>query len=124
MGIAIEAPRGGLVENICGETYPMLLRLREIERFEDKYRGVFDLWEGFFRDGKMPSSSEVRDLIALGLIGAGMKEAAADTVLQRATPEDLQDLYSIARALLGCAFMPDIGEAGRNDEKKDEPRTD
>lgn len=43
MTIAAEAPRGGVSEEIGGVTYVFVLRNREIERFEDKHRGIFDL---------------------------------------------------------------------------------
>lgn len=110
MGIAAEPKRGGVVEEIGGTTYLFLLRNREIERFEDKHRGIFDLWDGFFGDGKKPTSQEVRDLLALGLVGGGMKDAEADKVLARSTPEDLFRLYAIAQAVLGVAFMPDAAD--------------
>jgi hypothetical protein len=35
MAITATAPRGGIVEEIDGVTYTLLLRCREIERFED-----------------------------------------------------------------------------------------
>ena len=48
MTITAEAPRGGVVEYIGSTSYAFVLRNREIERFEDKHRGIFDLWDGFF----------------------------------------------------------------------------
>jgi len=110
MAITAEAQRGGIVETIGDATYSFKLRNREIERFEDKYRGIFDLWDGFFSRGTKPTSKEVRDLVALGLIGGGMKDAQADAVINDCTPEDLLRLYQIAQALLGVAFRPDVGE--------------
>ena len=41
MAITADAPRGGVVEEIDGITYTFLMRNREIERFEDKHRGIF-----------------------------------------------------------------------------------
>ncbi len=67
MSIVNEAPRGGLIETINDRQCVLLLRNGEIERFEDKHRGIFDVWAGFFEAGKKPTSTEVRDLIALGL---------------------------------------------------------
>ena len=110
MTITAEAPRGGLVEEIGGATYPFVLRNREIERFEDKHRGIFDLWDGFYRGGAKPSSVEVRDLLALALVGGGLKDAQADKLLVECGPGDLMRLYAIAQAVLGAAFMPDVGE--------------
>ena len=68
MSITAEAPRGGVVEYIGDASYTFILRNREIERFEDKHRGIFDLWDGFFGRGKKPTSTEVRDIAALGLL--------------------------------------------------------
>jgi hypothetical protein len=97
MAITAEAQRGGIVETIGDATYSFKLRNREIERFEDKYRGIFDLWDGFFSRGTKPTSKEVRDLVALGLVGGGMKDAQADAVINDCTPEDLLRLYQLLK---------------------------
>lgn len=122
MAITAEAPRGGVVEYIGDASYPFVLRNREIERFEDKHRGIFDLWDGFFGRGKKPNSTEVRDLVALGLVGGGMKDAEADKVLDRCTPADLLRLYAVAQAILGVAFMPDAADEAS--KKKTEAKAD
>lgn len=77
MAITATAPRGGIVEEIDGVTHTLMLRCREIERFEDMHRGIFDVWEGFFGRANKPTSKEVRDIIALALVGGGEKEADA-----------------------------------------------
>ena len=82
MAITADAPRGGVVEEIDGVTYTFLLRNREIERFEDKNRGIFEIWDGFFDRGKKPTSREVKDLIALALVGDGMKDPDADRLVE------------------------------------------
>lgn len=110
MTITAEAPRGGVVEYIGDTSYVFLLRNREIERFEDKHRGIFDAWDGFFGRGKKLSSKEVRDLLALALVGGGMKDSEADAVISAATPADLLRFYQIAQATIGIAFMPDAIE--------------
>ena len=110
MSIAAEAPRGGVSETIGDASYIFILRNREIERFEDKHRGIFDLWEGFFGRGTKPSSTEVRDIVALGLVGGGKKDYAADKILAECTPADLLRLFQIAQAVLGVAFMPDAAD--------------
>ena len=107
MAITATAPRGGIVEEIDGVSYTSLLRCRERERYEDIHRGIFDVWEGFFGRGKKPSSSEVRDIVALDLVGGGKSDAEADRILENATPADLFKFYQIAQAALGVAFMPD-----------------
>ena len=120
MSITAEAPRGGVVEYIGGTSYTFILRNREIERFEDKHRGIFDLWDGFFGNGKKPSSREVRDILALGLVGGGKKDHEADRIILAAQPEDLLRLYSIAQAVLGVAFMPDAMTEGEVKKKNSE----
>jgi hypothetical protein len=111
MSITAEAPRGGVVEYIGDTSYAFVLRNREIERFEDKHRGIFELWEGFFGRGTKPNSREIKDLLALGLVGGGMKDADADQIIAKGTPADLLRFFQIAQAVLGVAFMPDVAEA-------------
>lgn len=120
MTITAEAPRGGVVEYIGDTSYVFLLRNREIERFEDKHRGIFDFWEGVFGRGQKPTSTEIRNLLALALVGGGMKDAEADKVIRSATPADLMRLYQIAQAVIGVAFMPDAVE----DTAKKKPTED
>ena len=110
MAITADAPRGGVVEEIDGVTYTFLLRNREIERFEDKHRGIFEVWDGFFDRGAKPTSKEVKDLIALALVGGGMKDPEADRLVETAGPANLMRFYQIAQACLGVAFMPDVLE--------------
>lgn len=110
MTITAEAPRGGVAEYLGDTSYTFKLRNREIERFEDKHRGIFDLWEGFFERGKKPTSKEIRDILALGLVGGGMKDHEADEVIAKAGPSDLMRMYQIAQAVIGIAFMPDMAD--------------
>ena len=110
MSITAEAQRGGIVETIGDASYSFRLRNREIERFEDKHRGIFELWDGFFGRGTKPTSTEVRDIIALGLVGGGMKDAKADETVSKCEPEDLLRLFQIAQAVVGVAFIPDAGD--------------
>jgi hypothetical protein len=120
--LAAEAPRGGLVEYIGGRSHVLLLRLREIERIEDKHRGIFELWEAFWGRGKKPTSREIRDLLALGLVGGGLKDHEADAVIGSATPGDLLRFYQIAHAVLGVALLPDA-EAEADAQKKSPVQT-
>lgn len=113
MAITAEAPRGGVVEYLGDTSYTFILRNREIERFEDKHRGIFEFWDGIFGRGKKPTSAEVRDMVALGLVGGGMKDAEADKIVSACGPDDLMRMYQLAQAILGVAFMPDaVDEAG------------
>ncbi len=119
MSIASEAPRGGLTDTLAGETRTFLLRNSEIERFEDKHRGVFSLWESFFGGGVSPTSSEIKDLLALGLIGAGMAASEADKIVTELKPEHYIAAYQTAQAVLGVAFLPDAADGDDDDEKKE-----
>lgn len=123
MTITVEAPRGGIVEELGGASYVFLLRNAEIERFEDKHRGIFDLWEGFFGRGQKPKSAEVKDLLALALVGGGMKDRDADAVINKCGPSDLMRLYQIGQACLGIAFLPDVGEDVKKNHE-DQPQND
>jgi hypothetical protein len=108
MAITADAPRGGVVSEIDGATYTLILRNREIERFEDKHRGIFELWDGFFDRGQKPSSREVKDILALALVGGGLTDAKADRVIESAGPQNLMTFYGLAQSVLGVAFMPDV----------------
>ena len=108
MAITAEAPRGGVVDQIDGVTYTLMLRNREIERFEDKHRGIFELWDGFFDRGSRPSSREVKDIIALALVGGGLTDLKADKIVESGGPESLMKVYQLAQSVVGVAFMPDV----------------
>ena len=123
MSITAESPRGGVVEYIGDTSYTFLLRNREIERFEDKHRGIFELWEGFFERGTKPTSTEIRDLLALALVGGGMKDADADKVINGAGPDCLLRFFAIGQAVLGVAFMPDTVEDVKK-KKQDQDQSD
>jgi hypothetical protein len=125
MTITAESPRGGVVEYIGDTSYAFVLRNREIERFEDKHRGIFEFWDGVFGRGKKPSSKEVRDIVALGLVGGGMKDHEADKVLAQCGPDKLMHLLQLAQAIVGVAFMPDaLDEAASKKKTTDQPPSD
>jgi hypothetical protein len=90
----------------------MVLGNAEIERFEDKYTGIFETWDGFYGRAAKPTARQVRDLVALGLVGGGMKGKAADDLVASLGPEHNPHLYKIAQGLLGVAFMPDLPSQG------------
>jgi len=120
MGITAEAPRGGVVEYLGGVSYTFILRNREIERFEDKHRGIFEVWEGFFGRGKKPSSKEVRDMLALALVGGGKKDHEADAIISECGPDKLMPMFEICQAVVGVAFMPDaLDEASKKKTEED-----
>tara|TARA_B100001057_G_scaffold482632_1_gene558310 strand:+ start:513 stop:731 length:219 start_codon:yes stop_codon:yes gene_type:complete len=72
MAINADAPRGDVFEEINGVTHTFQLRNREIERFEYKHRGIFDIWDAVSDRGTKPTSKEVKDLIVLALVVCGM----------------------------------------------------
>lgn len=119
MGIAAQAPRGGLAEELAGASRALILRNGEIERFEDRHGGIFAAWDGFMGRAARPGTRQVRDLVALGLVGGGMSDAEADRLVAGLGPDHLQRLYSIAQALIGVAFMPDSAEGGGEDPDSD-----
>ena len=57
-----------------------------------------------------PTSKEVKDLIALALVGGGMKDPEADSLVEAAGPANLMRYYQIARVCLGVDFVPDVLE--------------
>ena len=57
-------------------------------------------------------------LIALALVGGGMKDPKADRLVEAAGPANLMWYYQIAQAMLGVAFMPD-GLKTRKSKKVD-----
>jgi hypothetical protein len=115
-----EPPRGGLIEAVGGERRPLRLTNAEIERFEDLHRGIFDLWDGIMGRGVKPTFAEVRDLIALALVGGGLPEIEAKAVIEGLEPSDALQMRQIAQAALGVAFLPDSVDGG-GDEVADEP---
>ena len=124
MTITAENVRGGLVQDVGGVTYTLVLRNREIERFEDKHRGIFDLWEGLYRGGNMPTSKEVRDIVALAIVGGGKSDQEADQAISGLGPDSLQTLYAIAQNALGAAFYPDVGESAQKKSEAENSQSD
>jgi hypothetical protein len=124
VGIAADAPRGGLVETLARAPRVLVLRNAEIERFEDRHNSIFVLWDGFFDRAPKPTTRQVRDLVALGLVGGGMLDKDADSLLADLGPAENQHLYTIAQGLIGVAFVPDVDDddgdedAGETSKKK------
>jgi hypothetical protein len=126
MSILEDAPHGGLAEELGGERRIFLLRNAEIERFEDKHRSIYAVWDGFFGRGVHPSTSEVKNILALGLVGAGLADTKARSVIASLTPGDLLKAHHIAQAVIGVAFMPEYSEGddeADESEKKDHAPT-
>lgn len=111
MAVASTAP--GWEEEIGGQPRKLLLRNGELERFEVQYApfGVFDLFDQLFGRGPAPQVRHVRDLIALGLIGGGMNDKAADALVASLPPSENFALRQMAQRLLGLTFIPDALDA-------------
>lgn len=97
-----------LVVEIDGKARRFRLRNGEIERFENQYApfGIFELFDQLFGRGSAPQVRHVRDLLALGLVGAGMSDQAADREISELGPEHNMSLRLAAQQLLGVAFLP------------------
>jgi hypothetical protein len=118
MPITAEAPAGGIIEQLGGESRPMVLRQGEIERFERQHNlGIFlmlDLLLGKVQyvtdfNGNFLSlkSSHCRDLVALGLVGGGLLDKTADKIIGDLPPNENHRVRLIAQELVFAAFMPD-----------------
>ncbi|MEP3631928.1 MAG: GTA-gp10 family protein [Shimia thalassica] len=116
MSILKEAPRGGVLEEVGGQRRPLLLKTEGIETFEDTHRAIYEVYDGLFGRSAKPKSKEVRDLIALGLVGGGMPTAEADAIVEGFGPKDLPDLLKVAQAMVGIAFHPDVEDRLDDDE--------
>jgi len=95
-------------EAIGGDDRDLLLRNGEIERFEIQYSpfGIYELWDQLFGRGSTPQVRHVRDLVALGLIGGGMSDRAADDLITSLGPDQNMALRATAQRLLGVTFIP------------------
>lgn len=112
MGISQTAP--GLTEDIGGQPRRLLLRNGELERFEVQHEvGIFALFDQLFGRGPAPQVRHVRDLIALGLVGAGLSDRAADDLVSSLPPSDNLHLRAVAQRLLGVTFVPAVLDAPR-----------
>ena len=107
MGIAARAPDGGIVAQIGGQSRPLILTNAEIERFEVQHApvGIFEIMSQMIGKG-FPQARHCRDIVALGLVGAGMPDMQADKLLADMPPRDLLQIRGLAQELLFAAFAP------------------
>lgn len=101
---------GVLREAVGDKELPLLLRNSEIERFEERYApfGIYGLWDQLNGRGSAPQVRHVRDLIALGLVGAGMADRAADKIIGDLPPSENLNLRATAARLLMVTFVPAV----------------
>jgi len=105
---SVTAPTGGIVADIDGARRSLVLRNAEIERFEEHYAplGIFEVLDQLYGRGGQPQARHVRDLVALGLMGAGMTETAVDALMRNVGPDQNVALRGIATSLVTAAFLP------------------
>lgn len=106
-------------EAIGGADRRLLLRNGEIERFEVQHAplGIFELFDQLMGRGA-PQARHVRDIVALGLVGGGMSDRAADALIDGLTPAENIALRDIAKRLVGVTFFPAILEDAAKPGKK------
>lgn len=126
------AQSGAHEEEIGGQSRRLVLRNSEIERFEVQHAplGIYELFDQLFGRGPAPQVRHVRDLIALGLVGGGMTDKAADALIASLPPSENLNLRLIAQRLIGLTFLPAVlddkpgkpeagsQEQGANDQPK------
>lgn len=104
MAISVQPPEGGIIAQFGSRSYPLVLRNGEIERFEEH----FDLSIFKFLRLLLADEGQVRmcrDLVALGLVGAGMADQAADLIVQALPPHQNIMLRGFCRELILAAFV-------------------
>lgn len=111
MAISTEPPRGGTVAELGGKSRPLVLRNEEIERFETQHSlGIFAMLDRLFGKAEAPQARHIRDLVALGLVGGGMPDRAADQLVSAMPPSENHKLRQIASDLVLMAFVPEVPE--------------
>tara|TARA_R100000951_G_scaffold116730_1_gene130200 strand:- start:7220 stop:7648 length:429 start_codon:yes stop_codon:yes gene_type:complete len=106
MPITAEAPAGGIIEQLGGESRPLILRNGEIERFEAQHNlGIFELLDQVLGKGA-PQARHCRDIVALGLVGGGLADKSADKIVDDMPPHENMRVRAVAQDLLMAAFVP------------------
>jgi hypothetical protein len=110
--MAVSGTAAYIEEQIGGQPRRLILRNGEIERFEAQHGlGIFGMFDQLFGRGPAPQARHVRDLLALGLIGGGMRDATADELIASQPPSENLRFREIAQRLLGVTFMPSVLDA-------------
>lgn len=111
MAISSEPPRGGITAELGGRSRPLILRNAEIERFEAQHNiGIFAMLDRLFGRSEAPQARHIRDLVALGLVGGGMPDRAADDIVSALPPSENHRLREIGMDLVAMAFLPEVPE--------------
>ena len=134
MGKLAETPGpGACTAELGGQSRILKIRLAEIERFEDRHpRGFYAFFDALRGEGGKPTIREVRDLIALALVGGGMDDKEADKVMDDEGPEEMYTHLLIARDIMMATIVPSeedrkMLEEGEEEEepgnKKKQPKS-
>mgnify|MGYP000492360497 CR=1 FL=1 len=111
MAIAAQPPRGGIIAEVGGKSRPLLLRNAEIERFEAQHNiGIFAVGRWLWENSEKLQARHLRDLVALGLVGGGLPDRAADDIIAALPPSENTTLRTIAVDLVTIAFLPENAE--------------
>lgn len=106
MPITADAPTGGTIEQLGGESRPLVLRNGEIERFERQHGlGVFELLDQLIGKGS-PQARHCRDIVALGLVGGGLADKTADKLVDDLPPHENHRIRAMAQDVIFAAFVP------------------
>lgn len=104
MSITAEAPEGGVIVQLGGSSRPLLLRNGEIERFEKHHDlSIFVMLDMAL--AKTAKSHHCRDLVALGLVGAGMSDEDADKLVSELAPHQNLAISNAATKVIFAAFL-------------------
>lgn len=123
MPITAKAPSGGTVEQLGGESRPLLLLQGDIERFEAEYDvSIFDILNRLLGDGDI-QSRYCRDLVALGLVGGGLTDRTADALVAELPPYENHRVRAMAQDLVAAAFIPPDDGKKKDDQAGSSKKT-
>lgn len=116
MPITAKAPAGGIVEQLGGESRPLILRQGEIERFEEQHNlGIFEFLEQVHSGH--PQSRHCRDALALALVGGGVADRTADKIVAELPVYENMRVRAMVLDLLVRAFLPPEDGKKKADDK-------
>ena len=117
---------GAFKFELNGRKITFRLRLGEIERFDDAHgangRGILAVFQDFQSDNRSPSLQEVKDLVALAMVGGGeIDEPEAQKIVDKMESTDILRYQQIAQyaVLLGLSNYDDIVLAENEDDDDD-----
>ena len=113
------APFDGAAVKISGNTYPVVLTLNEIGRFEQTGGEFYGVFHRLYSENPSIKMSEILTLIQLGLIGAGMSESDAVKTMGKVTAKDLLQLEYDVKNLMAVTLVPDDDSDSEDTEDTD-----